>query len=170
MASGQASSCTAARQFGSGRRHEHQLHHDFSVLDGLTGKSARGGESAAERSSYQRVPPVEQLLDSDGIFWSRVDGDIDETGCSAFPSDLTSKHMDMQVRTLIAQVSCLPHFPQSSCRACRHIPRQAGSCSKLTHHAASYPSYPTDHLTSSISPTKQQHGKSLVLSYTPINT
>lgn len=84
MASGQASSCTAARQFGSGRRHEHQLHHDFSVLDGLTGKSARGGESAAERSSYQRVPPVEQLLNSGGIFWSRVDGDIDETGVFCF--------------------------------------------------------------------------------------
>lgn len=90
MASGQASSCTAARQSGSGRRHEHQLHHDFSVLDGLTGKSARGGESAAGRSSYQRVPPVEQLLNSDGIFWSRVDGDIDETGvfCFSFASNI----------------------------------------------------------------------------------
>lgn len=154
MASGQASSCTAARQFGSGRRHEHQLHHDFSVLDGLTGKSARGGESAAERSSYQRVPPVEQLLNSGGIFWSRVDGDIDETGvfCFSFASNIeTYGHActnTYSTRVLLTSLSPEPH------RACRHIPRQAGSCSKLTHHAASYPSYPTDHLTNSISPTK----------------
>jgi len=74
---------TAERHFGSGRRHEHPLHHDFLALYGRGCQLARvevlqkGSTVNNDRKSH--IGALTGVSTCDGVFWSRGKVEVEGT-------------------------------------------------------------------------------------------